>query len=661
MDFFIALLAVLAIALFFVMRFRLNAAVAPFFAISLIVVWLCLTGMLNLLVPAVWAVLIFALFCLVWIFGIKKTPVMEILQSFFTPGMVFFISVSVAFYIALRIRNPYFTHWDEYSFWGTSMKAVFQHRQLYTLFTASINNSYPPSLALWTFFIQFFGKSFAEWKVYLAYDVLTMSVMAMLFARVDWKKPVTITILFLFGLGSLYIFYPASSALKLYCTAYADTTIGVVFGGVILSYFMAGENKVMRWLAPLVGIVMLTYMKDIGMALGLIAAGVISVDMVISKNYPFETFLGSKKKWLRLIYPLTLFAAAVVFYLIWNAHYNAVTTISRVPDPYIYTPWQVLTGKDPYFIEMLRRMTAALFTEKILSFGTVFVSVLVFTLLPILLSLLTRDKKRIVRVVVFSLLMAAGFFAYYYFHAYLYTTIFTAGRIYDMHSYGRYISCYFVGWMVAAFGVGYSCLTRPDFKKFSLAPICVASVMLLCSNMIFLDVSPRRYVFLSPDISFNMPEARQEIHRVYADFEGAFTADDRIYFVCQQSDGSAWYYFNYEYQPAYTVEMLSSGDFVSPDTPESELDYYETRVDRNDFEAYLIESDSHFVYVHYVNQYFLDEMAPLFSDGLSGHIGGSVRLYMVVPDGDGIQLIPVNNHTHLEMLREQYGVGHPAQ
>lgn len=658
MDFAVALVAVLAISLFFVTRFKLNAAVAPFFTISLIIIWMCLLGMLNLLVLSVWLILIFALFSLVWVFAIKKVPLKEVFTSFCTPGIVFFFVISIVFYITLRIKNPYFAVWDEFSFWGTAAKSVFVERQLYTFFTTSIPLSYPPSLPLWSFFVQFFGGTFSEWKAYLAYDILMMSVMTMLFARIKWKNIASILALSFFSVAILYVFWWTFEGRVLYCTTYADIPIGVVFGGSVLGYFLAGDNKAMRWLVPLAGITTLAFIKDTGMALGLIAAGVIAVDMVLSKDYPFETFLRSKKKWLRLIYPLTLFAAAVFAYLLWNAHFSAHTLLERTPNPYPYSFFELLAGKDDYFIEMMRRMTDALFVEQIVTFGTTFEMILVLTILPIVIGLFTGDKKRFIRITVFSLLMAAGFIAYYYFHAYLYTTVFTY-RDYNLTGYGRYLSSHAAGWVIAVGGICFSELAAatPRLKKFNFAPAIAIVLLLACSNMFFLNVHPDQYVFTSYKVELGLHGIRQQMQDVYARYEDALTEDDRVYFVCQESNGGEYFYFNYEWIPTITIRAKGTGDFVSPDTPDEDLQGYQTQVGLNDFIDHLRETETTLVYVYHIDHYFFYEMRPIFTDWLTGAVDKTVFLYLVVDNGgDDFQLVPVNNAQHLEMLRAQYGI-----
>lgn len=656
MDVVVALLAVLSIALFFVVRFRLNAAVAPFFSVSLIILWLCLVCMTGLVVAGVWAVLLFAVFCLIWVFGIKKTPIKEALSLFFKPGMIFFLVSAVAFFVALGVLTPWFTAWDEFSFWGTAAKSIFEFRQIYTLQTANVHNSYPPALPLWSFFFQFFGREFTEWKVFLAYDVLMMSVMSLLFARVQWKNVGAILSLTLFGWGGLYLLWWTFDARVLYCTAYADIPIGVVFGGCVLAYYMLRDNQTLRWTVPMTGILMLAFMKDIGMALGLIAAAVIAVDMVFfSKAYPFENKLGGKKGW-RLVFPAALFAAPLFSYFIWAIHFSAATTLSRAPKPYPYSVFDMLAGRDPRFLEVLDTMNQHLFRHQIVSFGTVIEMAVVFALIPILFGLLTWNRKRFLRLTAFSLLMTAGFFAYYYFHAYIYTTVFTFLAPDSLDGFGRYMTSYVAGWMIAVLGVCFSKLGRLKFKKMGLAPAAAVTLLMLCSNLVLLPVHPDQYVFLSSKVSLSAGGLREELISFQQRYEGVVAPEDRVYFVCQQTQGGEWYMFNYQYLPAYTVTGLGAGYFVPPDTPAQDLGAYQSPVGKEAFVAYLREQRVDLIYVQRIDDYFYREMGPLFSDDLSGVVEKTTPFYLVVDDGQALRLVAVRDSEHLAQLRLQYGL-----
>ena len=665
MDFFIALIAVAAISMFFVVRYKLNAAVAPFFTVMAITLAMCMLCMVGLLAVAGWVIYVFAIFCIVYVFVLKKTPVREVTKNLFTPGMVFFLMACTVLYVGLSIKSPAFIIWDEFSFWGTAAKAIFENRQMYTMFESSmINRSYPPALPIWSFFIQFFGRSFVEWKVYLAYDVMIMAVMSMLFSRVKWKNVASVVIFTVFGLTSLYTFWHTFEGTYLYTTSYADLQIGVLFGGVIMCYFWSDKDNLMRWVMALVGVMTLPMVKDIGFALAFVACGIILVDTVISGNYPTEKLFNSSKKIARAVLPMLLFAGVLLVYQLWAIHFQATQELSRAADPYEYSIVQMLAGQDERFNGILKSMLDLISVRQIVLFGTIKVMAVVLTVVPVLVSILTLDKKKIIRVGVFSLLMLGGFAAYYLFHAYAYAAIFRNEIGLQLESYQRYISSYCIGWLLASVGVCAFEITVPKIKKCRLVAAATVAALVFSSTFYYSFSSkyphvphPDQYFFTSSKIDVKSSEIygiRLAIREQLGDLKNEFDHDDRFYFICQQSDGGEWFLYNYEMMPAYTVGTYGGGNFVAPGTAEGTYDIETTRAD---FIAYLRAEEVDYVHLFKLDDYFYEEFAPMFSDYISGYADRTAYIYMVVDNGgDDFMLVPVRNAEDLQQQKALMGV-----
>lgn len=656
MDFFISLLAILAISMFLCVRFKLNSAVTPFVTIAALTLFICYLGVLNLLYVAACAVFAFAVFSLIYVFYIKRKELSESLKAFLTPGIIFFTAACIFFFFALKAQNAAFRVWDEFSFWGTAAKNVFEHRQLYTLFESSmINISYPPVLPVFSLFMQFFGTAFAEYKVYVAYAVLEMAVMTIFFARIDWKKPVSIAVTSFFSLACIYVFWWSFDGMISYCTSYADFILAYVFAAPLLIYFSDETRGVPKFLAVIAGLMLLPLTKDVGFAFGLIAATIIAADMVLFRRYPTDTLFKKKSKLLLLIYPFLLFVADIVSYLIWTLHFNAATNIPRVEVFYEYSALEIFTGKDPYFIEILSKMIAEIPARQLFTAGTMLEMIILFTLLPIIISFFTKSKKSILRVSVTSILMLCGFALYYVFMAYLYTAIFYHTADVDLISFNRYITSYALGWMLVSFGICMFEITKPFWKRFSLALGTGALAVLMAAHFYCCPVHPDQYLFTSYKVDVSMNEIRDYIENTTGKFHGYLTTEDRIYFACQNSNGGEWFVYNYAMQPAYVVKSFGGGNFVPLDTTDAEMPPYGMRADRKNFSEYLREQAVDFIYVYKADTYFIEEFGPMFSDNLVGFFDGSGGFYMVVDNGgDEVAFEVVNNPLVLEQLRADF-------
>lgn len=649
MDIAVVLISIALISMLFTVRFKLNAAAAPLVTLCSVTLFLIFAGMAGLLRYAVWVVFAFALFCPVYLFVIKKESLKKAAAELFRPGMVFFLASSAMFAVMFAIRQPAFRLWDEFSFWGPAAKITVTSRQLYTLVESSIiSTSYQPFLAVLSFFVQSLSPVYSEWKVYLAYDMLIMACMSLIFANIRWKNVAAIIAAAAFSLFGLYAFRYSFEGNLLYFTSYSDIPLGVLFGGALLMHFHCDMDGFPKFLATAAAVASLPFLKDMGLALGMIAAGVIFVDMALSGERPTNRVFKKESRVLSMVYPLMLFALVLVCHEAWNLHFSATAGISRAIEPYEYSLIEILSGKDEFFNELVKEMTGMLFGVTDFSvFDSMGMSALLLTAAPVAASLLSWDRKKIVRAAVFSVLMCCGFLVYYYFHAYCYTAVTT--HFNRLLSYKRYMSTYFLGWMSAAVGFIFShCELK--VKYIGLVAGTLVSVAIVGQNLKM--PANNSYMFTGSELNTSMDPVRYEINRLTASFRG-LDSGDRLYFVCQDSEGGEAFMFNYEMMPAYTVEMIGGGNFVRPGSEHSGM--YDVEVDRDDFLEYLNEQRVELVFVLKTDEYFIEEFAPAFSDGMMGRLDNSVFMYYVSHSGGGTTLVPVGSTEGLNRLRASEG------
>ena len=160
------------------LKCRVPAAVAPLTALSLIVAVLTLAAMAGVLYPAAWAVYALCLAGGVWVLLTRKKHT-DALQMLFTPGSVLFWGMALAFTAYFFVRQPMAADFDELSLWATAVKITKVNNDLYA--TAELGTPWAatqnPGLPLLSYFFQFFGD-YADWKIYVGYDILYFSVFA---------------------------------------------------------------------------------------------------------------------------------------------------------------------------------------------------------------------------------------------------------------------------------------------------------------------------------------------------------------------------------------------------------------------------------------------------------------------------------------------------
>lgn len=160
------------------LKCRVPASVAPLTALSVIVAVLTLAAMAGVLYPAAWLLYLLCLAGGVWVAASCRGST-GAAQRLFTPGSVLFWGMALAFTVYFFVRQPMATDFDELSLWATAVKITKVNDSLYA--TAKLGTPWAatqnPGLPLLAYFFQFFGD-YADWKIYVGYDILYFSVFA---------------------------------------------------------------------------------------------------------------------------------------------------------------------------------------------------------------------------------------------------------------------------------------------------------------------------------------------------------------------------------------------------------------------------------------------------------------------------------------------------
>lgn len=281
MDVFVSLLALLGLCLFFVGPGRVKGGAAPFLAVSCAMLWFTLFGMLGLLALGGW---LFYGLCA----GLGGLALWRgrggLIKRLATPGFLLFCGLSLVLLVYFSLRQPLFTGWDEYSFWGVATKITKLNNTLYPLAPHGFwwTMTEHPGLIVFSYFAQFFG-SFAPWKMYWAYGVLYVACVAALlapFGRRHWRIAVPLAVCGLLVPFFFSVPYQTVQMATTWLSVYGDLPGGLLFGGCLCLYFGVRQGRGGLWqvLPPLAA---LALVKENIMPVALVAAGVFSVDCLV--------------------------------------------------------------------------------------------------------------------------------------------------------------------------------------------------------------------------------------------------------------------------------------------------------------------------------------------------------------------------------------------
>lgn len=185
---FAALAVLFLFCAFLTLKCNLHAALAPLTALGIAVAWLTAAGMANLLLPG--TVLLWAVFVGSGVWGlVPHKGQRPAYRRLVTPGAVLFWGMALAFAVYFFIRQPLATKYDELSLWATAVKVTKADNRLYAL--ATLGTPWPqtqnPGLPLLSYFFQFLGH-YADWKIYVAYDVLAAAVFAAVLGGLNFRQ-----------------------------------------------------------------------------------------------------------------------------------------------------------------------------------------------------------------------------------------------------------------------------------------------------------------------------------------------------------------------------------------------------------------------------------------------------------------------------------------
>ena len=106
-----------------------------------------------------------------------------------------------------------------------------------------------PACRCWRIFFQFFGD-YADWKIYVGYDILYFSVFAAVVGAVPrekWRVAVPMSAV-LWCVPFFFTNYNHTIYLTTtYMTSYGDVPAGLVFGGAVAAWLALRQNSAPKW------------------------------------------------------------------------------------------------------------------------------------------------------------------------------------------------------------------------------------------------------------------------------------------------------------------------------------------------------------------------------------------------------------------------------
>lgn len=625
----VSLAALAGFALVLARRTALPAPLAPFAALCATMLWFAAAGMLGVLVPAGWVY--FVLAAGAWVLAFAPVGHKMPLSALNVPGFLAFWVLSAALLVFFAWRQPMFSTWDEFSFWGTAAKIVKTSGDLYV--NAQIGwdwvGTHRPALIVLGYFFQFFGP-YAEWRVLAGYDILLLALFTTLTATAPkgaWRQAVP-ALGFGFLLPFLITLYGnVTRTTDLYASSLSDIPLGLTFGGAMAVYYM---NKRRALWPSALALAALCLEKDTGFAMALVAAGILAVDAVLSalaEKAPAPVLGKTVAK------AAGLFVTCGVSFLSWQLYLSAASTAdtSNVGGTQQMGMAQMVItgckellgiGRTEKFSTIMGGMVQNLCTTTTTMVGPFLVVVALTVALAAGAALFTREKALRRQAGVFAVLGLGGFAAYFFFIGLTYVYVFRDEVSDGLVGFERYMYPYLLGWLLAAGALVLRAMAEE--RPAGLVQTGFAVFVLGLAGLVWLRVPFTLTVFGCGDAAY---AERRQTRDVAEEVQAVVPEDAHIFFVSQGDDGSRWFLYTYELYPWYldysgTDKMGGGGTFALPGALAEDTLYYHPYT-TEELHDCILDSGCTYLFIEKSDDLFAQGYGSLFSDGLAGCEAGS--------------------------------------
>lgn len=646
----LSLAALLGLCLFLMRRCGVPAALSPLCAVCIVLLWFSAAACLDVLKAAGW--LFYALCFLAGAAALLPRAARRRGESPFGTAFIGFWVLCGFFLVLFAWKQPPFTNWDEFSFWGTADKIIKITDRLYTV--AEVGWPWPatqkPGLIALSYFFEFFG-SYAEWRAIFACDVLLLACFSAALGLVENRRwsvelPCLAACFLLPFVCAVY--RQASYPSYVYMSVLSDVPMGVLFGGATVCGLALIQRRRPLWPA-LLALAALTFVRDTAFPLALIAAALLCLDRLFAGEKYGWGRLGSG--WAKAVDCVSLLAVPCAAYMAWAVYLIRVLEVDPLGDlggtgkigmaeMLVQGVLQLAgIGTTEKYADIMGRFLGQYRTLNMTAVGSGLRMTLLIMALLAASFLFSAERRHRVRCVLFGVFSAFGFAAFYLFTGFCYAFIFKDYVYKDLVSYERYIFPYYLGWAIAACAL----LAHTASEKQRLAPGVPALALYGLCGLFCWRLAP----LLPPGTTF-LDYNRSSLYATYETNEKASelrrllgSTDDQIFFIGQGDNGGRWFEYSCALLPLQLNYSYGGGTILLPDDPAVDS-MYDIRLTPAQLCDYLKEQNCRYIFAEKVDDRFIAEFGSLFTDNLAlcGESGSALYEIRQTPEG-GLVFEPV--------------------
>ena len=590
----VAILIYISIATCITQRFKFKqeSSVTIVFLSSALLLYIA--GLFNLMKFAVYLIYLFAIISFVYIIYCiikKKIKIREI----FTPGIIMYIFVIMI--MAFIVKDTYYYEWDEFSHWGANLKAmveydVFWSNKIYD----GVHVVYTPIAGIIEYFFCKINRGFAEDVSYMAINtfIITLLLPIIKGQKHNLKSYIKL-ILFWF------MFYCSIKLCNFQLTSiYIDMLLGILFAlGMVLAYRLDGKEDKINLILTLI---MMPLLKDTGLLLLGIILMQLFFNKVILKIIEERKITKQHFKIFGII--VLMLIIPLVFYGTWKIYCgvngkvlddrhdkNAISEIDI--KEYIKGILLIDTDNSKYK-DISNSFYDALNTTPVVggleSTVTAVKLVAVLDITGIIIYLVNKDKqdKKKIATILLALNIGFGLYCLLLLATFMFAFTETEGRA--LASYSRYMSTYFIAWIIITVGLALNSKIKNVILSLTIA-------IMLClyptSVISIVDITSRK------NLSGIDDEIRTEANIIKENVE----LNDKVYII-YQNIGGGYEYHKLRYSISPIVTNLLYEWSLGPKYYESDI--WSLDLTKEEFEKKLIDEEFDYLFIAKIDKQFVD-------------------------------------------------------
>lgn len=571
------------------------------------------------------------------------------LKQLVSPGLIVYGGLFLL--ILLNTRGVWLARWDEYSHWGLAVKDMFYYDSFAKHYntTVMLPRYLPFSTLVEYYFVQANGM-FSQEILYVAYQTTLLSVLIIIcnIAKRTWKLCVPAVL--------VMVTLPIIFFSDVYNSIYVDPLLAVFAAYVLICYFTE-EMSLFNLFRVLGGLFALTMTKD----MGLVMAGLLTMIMFFDRVR--IAFISERRKWRGLILPCVLASWVLLSFFSWQIYLSIpVTAVEKYSETQDYIEAEgeqsveavaytgaikasgitlekiqaLLKGDaENYKYQSIKNYLVMLFDEDTFRFGNVGLSyidiqILILWFLFALAYKGNRDEER-GWLISFGIFSGIAGLIYCVILEIMYLFAFRDNEAVYLVSNGRYLGSWMCGVVIAAL---YFFMQWSEKRK-NMANLILTAVLIMCFPMTNMVITNRH-----TEVTEDMVYGNEQIEEM---FRSISRKGEKVYLVCNNSDGYSYYIFKNAVCPLLTStggwDIYSSEDMYKKQVQlvEANGKTYKGVGSVLSSEAWIEElNDYQYVYLYHPAEIFAEMYGNMFEEPETIDDGA---LYQVNTENEKMELV----------------------